>query len=184
MPAMLNLPIYLDNNATTRCDPRVVEAMLPYFSEHFGNAASRNHSFGWKASEAVDEARAEMARLINADAREIVFTSGDTESNNLAIKGVAEMYRRQGNHIITTPIEHHAVLDPCRRLASDGFDVTFLPTDKFGMLAPAQVEAAITDKTILVSVMAANNEIGTLQPLAEIGQVCKARKVLFHSDAA
>ncbi|MBI3412127.1 MAG: IscS subfamily cysteine desulfurase [Planctomycetes bacterium] len=180
----MRLPIYLDNNATTRCDPRVVEAMLPFFSEHFGNAASRNHSFGWKAAEAVEQARADVAGLIGADAREIVFTSGATECNNLAIKGVAGMYRRQGNHVVTVQTEHHAVLDPCRRLERDGFEVTFLPVDEFGRVSAEQVERAITERTILVSVMAANNEIGTLHPLAEIGRVCKTRKVLFHTDAA
>jgi len=158
--------------------------MLSFFSEQYGNAASRNHSFGWQAQEAVDQGRAQVAALINGDAREIVFTSGATESNNLAIKGVAAMHRRQGQHIITAQTEHHAVLDPCRRLQRDGFDVTFLPVDSFGRVTAAQVEEAITAETILVSIMAANNEIGTLNPLAAIGAVCKARKVLFHTDAA
>lgn len=179
----VTLPIYLDNHATTRCDPRVVEAMLPYFTEHFGNAASRNHAFGWKADEAVERARAEVASLIGAEPREIVFTSGATESCNLAIKGVAAMYRRQGNHLVTVQTEHHAVLDPCRRLEREGFAVTYLPVDRFGRVTPEQVADAVTERTILVSVMAANNEIGTLQPIAEIGKVCKERKVLFHTDA-
>ncbi|MCI0378514.1 MAG: IscS subfamily cysteine desulfurase [Gemmataceae bacterium] len=176
-------PIYLDNNATTRCDPRVVAAMLPYFTELYGNAASRHHAYGWKAAEAVDEARQQVAELIGADAKEIVFTSGATESNNLALKGAAVMYRRQGNHLVTVQTEHHAVLDPCRRLQREGFEVSFLPVDRFGRVSAEQVGAAITAKTILVSVMAANNEIGTLQPIAEIGRVCKERKVLLHTDA-
>jgi cysteine desulfurase len=180
MPA---LPIYLDNHATTRTDPRVVEAMLPFFTEHYGNAASRNHVFGWKAEEAVDAARAEIAYLIGAEARDVVFTSGATESNNLAIKGAAALLRRQGNHLVTVVTEHRAVLDPCRRLQRDGFDVTFLPVDRFGRVSAEQVARAITDRTILVSVMLANNEIGTLQPVAEIGRLCKQRKVLLHTDA-
>ncbi|MFO0807158.1 MAG: IscS subfamily cysteine desulfurase [Gemmataceae bacterium] len=177
------LPIYLDNNATTRCDPRVVDAMLPYFGEHFGNAASRNHSFGWEAEEAVDRARDQVAGLIGAKGSEIIFTSGATESNNLAIKGVAAMYRKKGNHIITQVTEHKAVIDPCKRLERDGYRVTYLPVDQFGRVDPKQVADAITDQTILVSIMVANNEIGTVQPIAEIGQVCKARGVLFHTDA-
>jgi len=175
-------PIYLDNNATTRCDPRVVEAMLPYFTEKYGNAASRNHVFGWEAEEAVDAARDQIARLIGATGKEIIFTSGATESNNLAIKGVAAMYRKKGNHIITQVTEHKAVIDPCKRLERDGYKVTYLPVDRFGRVDPQQVADAITNETILVSVMAANNEIGTLQPVAEIGRVCKAKGVLFHSD--
>ena|SRR5262245_7104299 len=180
---MLQLPIYLDNHATTRTDPRVVEAMLPYFSEYYGNAASRNHVFGWKAEEAVDQARSQIAGLIGAEPRDLVLTSGATESNNLAIKGAAQMLRPQGNHIITVQTEHHAVLDPCRRLQRQGFDVTFLPVDRFGRITPHQIAEAINDRTILVSVMLANNEIGTLQPLAEIGRICKDRQVLFHTDA-
>jgi cysteine desulfurase len=180
---MLRLPIYMDNNSTTRVDPRVLEAMLPYFSEEYGNAASRTHVFGWKAEEAVEKARGQLAELVGATAREIVFTSGATESNNLAIKGVAAMYRRQGNHIVTARTEHHAVLDPCRRLERDGFEVTYLPVDSFGRVAPEQVGAAITGQTILVSIMAANNEIGTVQPIAQIGKLCKERGVLFHTDA-
>jgi cysteine desulfurase len=175
--------IYMDNHATTRTDPRVLEAMLPYFTEHYGNAASRTHAFGWKAEEAVERARAEIAELIGADAKEIVFTSGATESNNLAIKGVAGMYRRQGNHLISVQTEHRAVLDPCRRLQRDGFEVTFLSVDRFGRIEPEQVADAITPQTILVSVMLANNEIGTLQPVAEIGRTCKERQVLLHTDA-
>ncbi len=180
---MLRLPIYMDNHATTRTDPRVVEAMLPYFSEHFGNAASRTHAFGWKAEEAVDRARAQVAALIGAEPREIVFTSGATESDNLAIKGAARINRRQGDHIITVQTEHHAVLDPCRRLQSEGFRVTFLPVDRFGRVTVAQVAEAITPQTMLVSVMLANNEVGTLQPVAGIGELCKERRVLLHTDA-
>lgn len=181
---MVNLPIYMDNHSTTRCDPRVLEAMLPFFTEHFGNAASRNHSFGWKATEAVDQARAEVAQLIGADPREVLFTSGATESDNLAIKGVAAMYRAQGNHLITCQTEHHAVLDPCRRLQREGFEVTLLPVDSQGLVDPDEIARAITPRTILVSVMAANNEIGVLQPLRAIGAICKERKVLLHTDAA
>jgi cysteine desulfurase len=179
---MPRLPIYMDNHATTRTDPRVVEAMLPYFTEIYGNAASV-HSFGQRAGEAVDEARTQIATLINAEPKEIVFTSGATESNNLAIKGAAAMYRRQGNHIVTTQIEHRAVLDPCRRLERDGFRVTYVPVDRFGQVSPQDVADAITPQTILVSVMLANNEVGTLQPVAEIGKICRDRKVLLHSDA-
>jgi cysteine desulfurase len=180
---MVQLPIYLDNNATTRCDPRVVEAMLPYFTEHFGNAASRNHAFGWRAEEAVEQSRDLIARLIGASGKEIIFTSGATESNNLAIKGVAAMYRKKGNHLITVATEHKAVIDPCKRLERDGFQVTFLPVDAQGQVSAEQVAAAMTDKTILVSIMAANNEIGTLQPIKDIGRLCKQKGVLFHTDA-
>jgi cysteine desulfurase len=176
-------PIYLDNNATTRCDPRVVEAMLPFFTEHYGNAASRNHAFGWEAEEAVEQAREQVGSIINAGSKEIIFTSGATESNNLAIKGVAAMYKKKGNHLITTVTEHKAVLDPMKRLERDGFQVTFLPVDKYGQVSAQQVAAALTDKTILVSIMAANNEIGTLQPIKDIGKMCKQRGVLFHTDA-
>jgi cysteine desulfurase len=180
---MVKTPIYMDNNATTRTDPRVVDAMLPYFTEKFGNAASRNHAFGWEAEEAVDNAREQIGSLIGSSAKEIVFTSGATESNNLAIKGVAAMYRKKGDHIITTVTEHKAVLDPCKRLERDGFKVTFLPVDKEGRVSAQQVAAAMTDKTILVSIMAANNEIGTIQPIADIGKLCKQKGVLFHTDA-
>jgi len=180
---MVKTPIYMDNNATTRCDPRVVEAMLPYFTEHYGNAASRNHPFGWFAEEAVDTAREQVAALIGAGAKEIIFTSGATESNNLAIKGVAAMYKKKGNHLITQVTEHKAVIDPCKRLERDGFQVTYLPVDKYGRVSAEQVAAALTDRTILVSLMAANNEIGTLQPVKDIGKICKAKGVLFHTDA-
>jgi cysteine desulfurase len=176
------LPIYLDNHATTRTDPRVLEAMLPYFTDHYGNAASV-HPFGQDAAGAVDEARGHVANLIGAEPREIVFTSGATESDNLAIKGVAHLYRRQGNHVVTVQTEHRAVLDPCRRLQRDGFRVTFLPVDEFGRVSPAQVAEALTPETILVSVMLANNEVGTLQPLASLGRLCKERRVLLHTDA-
>jgi len=180
---MLKVPVYMDNNATTRTDPRVVEAMLPFFTEHYGNAASRHHAFGWKAEEAVEQARAQVAELIGASPKEIVFTSGATESDNLALKGVAAMYRRKGNHLITAVTEHHAVLDPARRLEREGFRVTFLPVDRHGRVSVGQVTEALTDQTILVSIMAANNEIGTLQPVAEISKLCKDHGVLFHSDA-
>ena len=180
---MVKLPIYLDNNATTRCDPRVVEKMLPFFTEDYGNSASRNHAFGWKAEDAVEHAREQIGQLIGASGREIVFTSGSTESNNLAIKGVAQMYRQKGNHIITAAIEHKAVIDPCKRLERDGFQVTYLPVDKFGMVTVEQVKNAITDKTILVSLMYGNNEIGTVHPIGAIGKLCKEKGVLFHTDA-
>jgi cysteine desulfurase len=181
---MVALPIYLDNNSTTRVDPRVVEAMLPFFTEHYGNAASRTHAFGWQAEQAVEQARAQVADLIGASPKEIIFTSGATESNNLALKGSAGMHRRRGNHLVTVRTEHKAVLDPCKRLQREGFEVTFLAVDRYGRVSAEQVAAALTERTILVSVMAANNEIGTLQPIAEIGQVCKERGVLFHTDAA
>jgi cysteine desulfurase len=180
--APLTLPVYLDNNATTRTDPRVVEAMLPYFTTHYGNAASRNHLFGWRAQEAVDQARDQVAALIGASAREIIFTSGATESDNLALKGVAARHR--GGHLITAATEHHAVLDPAGRLECEGLRVTVLPVDSYGRVTPEQVEAAITPETFLVSIMAANNEVGTLQPIADIGRLCKRRGVLFHTDAA
>ena len=180
---MLKLPIYLDNNSTTRCDPRVVQAMLPFFTEDYGNAASRNHPFGWKAEAAVEDAREQIADLINASGKEIIFTSGATESNNLAIKGVAAMYKKKGNHIITQATEHKAVLDTVKRLERDGCQVTVLPVDKFGRVSPEQVREAITEKTILVSIMFANNEIGTLQPIGAIGKLCKEIGVLFHTDA-
>jgi cysteine desulfurase len=177
-------PIYLDNHATTRCDPRVVEAMLPFFSEHYGNAASRNHAFGWKADEAALAAREQVAELIGAAAKEIVFTSGATESDNLAIKGVAGMYRRHGDHFVTCVTEHHAVLDVCKRLEREGWKVTYLPVDSVGRVTAEQVAKALTPKTVLVSVMLANNEIGTIQPIAALGKLCKQRGVLLHTDAA
>lgn len=179
----VKLPIYMDNNATTRVDPRVVEAMLPYYTETFGNAASRSHTFGWEAEQAVDRAREQIALLMNAEPREIIFTSGATESDNLALKGVAEMYREKGDHIITAVTEHKAVLDSCKRLEKWGFNVTYLPVDDTGMVRPESVAEAITEKTILCSVMLANNEIGTVNPIAEIGEVCRSRGVLFHCDA-
>jgi cysteine desulfurase len=180
---MSTLPIYMDNNSTTRCDPRVVEAMLPYFTEKFGNAASRSHAYGWEAESAVEESRDQIAAIIGASPKEVIFTSGATESNNLAIKGVAAMYKKKGNHVVTQATEHKAVLDTCKRLERDGFQVTYLPVDKFGQVHAEQVKEALTDKTILVSVMAANNEIGSLQPIGAIGKVCKERGVLFHTDA-
>ena len=176
-------PIYMDNHATTPMDPRVLEAMTPYFLDHFGNAASRNHAFGWKAEEAVEKGREQVARMIGAEAKEIIFTSGATESDNLAIVGVAEFYKEKGNHIITCETEHKAVLDPAHMLEQRGFEVTFLPVDKDGCIDLAQLEAAITDKTILVSLMAVNNEIGTVHPLKEIGKITRAKGVLFHCDA-
>ncbi len=177
------LPIYMDNQATTAVDPRVLEAMLPYFSEKFGNAASRNHEFGWKAEEAVENARGHIARLIRANPREIVFTSGATESDNLAIKGVAEAYREKGNHIVTQATEHKAVLDACKRLEKSGFDVTYLPVAQDGLINLDDLRRAITPKTILISIMHANNEIGVIQPVEEIGKIAKQKKILFHTDA-
>ncbi|HWZ42195.1 MAG TPA: IscS subfamily cysteine desulfurase [Candidatus Saccharimonadales bacterium] len=183
LPPGIKLPIYMDNHATTPMDPRVVQAMLPYFTEHFGNAASRNHQFGWEAEAAVETAREQVAKLIGATAKEIIFTSGATESDNLAIKGVAEMYREKGNHIITAVTEHKAVLDTCKRLEKYGYKVTYMPVKADGLVDLEQLQAAMTDKTILVSIMAANNEIGVLQPLEEIGKLCRSRGVFFHSDA-
>ncbi|MBF0624456.1 MAG: IscS subfamily cysteine desulfurase [Magnetococcales bacterium] len=181
----MNLPIYMDYQATTPMDQRVLQEMLPWFAEKFGNPASRSHPFGWEADRAVEKARQEVATLIGADPREIVFTSGATESDNLAITGVARFYRDKGNHIITLTTEHKAVLDTCRHLeAEEGFQVTYLPVRPNGLVDLAALAAAITDRTILVSIMAANNEIGVIQPLAEIGALCRSRKVLFHCDGA
>jgi cysteine desulfurase len=179
----VKLPIYMDNHATTRTDPRVLEEMRPYYTEVFGNAASRNHEFGWVAEQAVEQARERIAKLIGATSKEIIFTSGATESDNLAIKGVAEMYKQKGNHIITQAIEHKAVLDTCKRLEKYGFQVTYLPVQKDGRIDLDDLKRAMTDKTILVTIMAANNEIGALQPVREIGAMCHERGVLFHTDA-
>ncbi len=184
-PEGLNLPIFMDNNSTTAVDLRVVHAMLPFFTNHYGNAASRNHSFGWTAEAAVENARAQIAALIGGDAKEIVFTSGATEANNLAIKGAASFLKKQGNHIITVETEHKSILDTCKRLQREGFEVTYLQPAKDGLVTPEQIVAAMTDKTILVSVMLANNEVGVIQPIEAIGAAIKARnpKCLFHTDA-
>jgi len=179
----MKTPVYLDYSATTPCDPRVVQRMLPFFSETFGNSASRSHSFGWTAEAAVDEARNQVAQLLGAHSKEILWTSGSTEANNLAIKGVAQMYRAKGNHLITAITEHKAVLDPMKYLETQGFEVTWLPVDGKGHVDLDQLAAAITDKTILVSLMAANNEIGTLHPIEKIGALCKQKGTLFHTDA-
>jgi cysteine desulfurase len=180
----MKFPIFLDNHSTTPMDPRVLETMSPYFCEKFGNAASRNHPFGWEAEEAVEAARQQIAKLIHADAKELVFTSGATESDNLAIKGVLEMYKEKGDHIITSATEHRAVLDTAKSLESKkGIKVTYLPVDKYGMVNPEDVRNAITDKTILISIMMANNEIGTINPIKEIGKISKEKGVLFHCDA-
>jgi cysteine desulfurase len=176
--------IYMDNNATTPVDPVVMDIMLPYFTEKFGNAASRNHSYGWEAEEAVDIARGQIATAINADPKEIIFTSGATESNNLALKGVAEMYREKGNHIITVPTEHKCVLDSAKYLEQHGYTVTYLPVQTDGLIDLAALEAAITPQTILISVMFANNEIGVIQPIAQIGEIARKHGVLLHTDAA
>jgi len=182
----LKLPIFMDNQSTTQVDPRVVETMLPFFTENYGNAASRNHVFGWTAEAAVENARAQVAALIGGDAKEIVWTSGATESNNLAIKGAASFYKKQGNHIITVETEHKCVLDTCKRLQRDGYEVTYLRPMKDGTVTPQMITDAMTDKTILVSVMAANNEIGIVQDVNAIGAAIKAKnpKTLFHTDAA
>lgn len=179
----MKLPIYMDNHATTPMDPRVFEAMRPFFLETFGNAASRNHSFGWEAEEGVERSRKQIAELIGATPKEIVFTSGATESNNLALKGIAEMYSERGNHIITQATEHKAILDTCKRLEKEGVRVTYLPVQANGLIDLDQLRDAITDKTILISIMYANNEIGVVQPMAAIGKIAKEKGVLFHSDA-
>jgi len=179
----MKLPIYMDYHATTPVDPRVLDAMLPYFTQHFGNAASRNHAFGWEAEEAVETARRQVADLIGANPKEIIFTSGATESNNLAIKGVAEMYREKGNHVITCVTEHKAVIDTCKKLEKQGGRVTYLPVQKDGRIDLDDLRAAITNKTILITIMTANNEIGVLQPIAEIGAIAKEKGILFHTDA-
>ena len=183
LPEGVHLPIYMDNHATTPMDPRVLETMLPYFGKIFGNAASRNHQFGWEAEQAVDLAREQIAKLIGCTAKEIIFTSGATESNNLAIKGIAEMYREKGNHIITQVTEHKAVLDTCKKLEKMGYEVTYLPVQEDGLISLDALKAAITPKTILVTIMYANNEIGVIQPIAEIGKLCHEKGILFHTDA-
>ncbi|HLV93812.1 MAG TPA: IscS subfamily cysteine desulfurase [Candidatus Acidoferrales bacterium] len=180
----VKLPVYMDYHATTPVDPRVLESMLPYFSEKFGNAASRSHEFGWKAEEAVENARAQIARLINASPKEIILTSGATESTNLALKGAAEIYGDKGNHVVTQVTEHKATLDTCKRLEKSGFKVTYLAVEKDGRVNLDSLRGAITPKTILISIMYANNEIGTVQPIAEIGKIAKELSILFHVDAA
>jgi len=179
----MKLPIFMDYHSTTPVDPRVVEEMIPCFTEDFGNAASRNHAFGWKAEEAVEHGRNRVASLIHADPKEIVFTSGATESNNLALKGVAEMYAEKGDHIITCVTEHKAILDTCKRLEKLGKRVTYLPVDAYGQIDLDELKNSITDKTVLISIMYANNEVGTLQKIREIGKIAKEKGVLFHSDA-
>jgi cysteine desulfurase len=179
----LKFPIYMDYQATTPMDPRVLEAMNPYFGDKFGNAASRNHSFGWEAEKAVDDAREKLAAVIGADPREIIFTSGATESDNMALKGVAEMYKKKGNHVITSGIEHKAIIDSAKRLETWGFDVTYIEPPEDGITTAEMVENAMRDDTILVSIMAANNEVGVLNPIAEIGALCRGRGILFHTDA-
>lgn len=183
MNGKVKLPIYLDNHATTPMDPEVLQTMMPYFTDVFGNAASRNHEFGWTAEAAVEKARTQVAKLIGATDKEIIFTSGATESDNLALLGIAEMYKEKGRHIITSTIEHKAILDSCHHLETKGFTITQVPVDKYGMVTPEAVKAAIRPDTILVSIMAANNEIGTINPIAEIGKVCRDHGVFFHTDA-
>src|SRR5580698_131015 len=187
LPTGVTLPIYMDNHATTQIDPRVLDTMLPYFGKVFGNAASRNHAFGWEAEKAVEKAREQIAKLIGATAKEIIFTSGATESNNLALKGIAEMYRERGNHIVTQVTEHKAVLDTCKKLEKQGYRVTYLPVQADGLIDVEDLNRAIVtegpNKTILVSIMFANNEIGVIQPIAEIGKICHEKGVLFHTDA-
>jgi cysteine desulfurase len=180
----MQLPIYMDYNATTPIDSRVLEAMIPYFTEHFGNPHSRSHKFGWEAEEACEKARASVARLIGANPKEIVFTSGATEANNIAIKGVARFYRDQKKHIITAQTEHKCVIESCRQLANDGFDITYLPVQENGIINLDDLRAAIREDTLLVSIMAVNNEIGVIQPLKEIGEICRSKGVFFHTDAA
>ncbi len=180
----LKLPIFMDSQSTTPVDPRVLEAMIPYFTEKFGHPASRNHPFGWEAEGGVDKAREQIAKLIGArDPKEIVFTSGGTEAINLALKGVAEMYREKGNHIVTTTIEQRATLDVCKRLERQGFEVTYVPVGRDGLVDVEAIRASLTDKTILISVMFANNEIGTIQPVAELGKLAKEKGIIFHTDA-
>ncbi len=179
----MKLPVYMDYNATTPVDPRVLEAMIPYFCNMFGNASSANHKYGWEAEEAVSKGRKSVAELIGASPKEIIFTAGSTESNNIAIKGVADLYSEKGNHIITCTTEHKAILETCHFLEERGFEVTYLDVDEHGLIDTDELNKSITDKTILVSIMAANNEIGTIQPLAEIGEICKSKGVLFHTDA-
>ena len=183
-PRNRKAPVYLDYQAMTPTDPRVVEAMLPYFTEKFGNPHSRNHAYGWESEEAVETARAQVADIIGADPREVIFTSGATESNNLALKGVARFYKDRKNHVVTCVTEHKCVLDSCRHLEQEGFDVTYLPVRQDGLVDLDQLRDAITDKTVIVSIMAVNNEIGVIQPLREIGALCRERKVFFHTDAA
>jgi cysteine desulfurase len=181
---MVTRPIYLDYQSTTPCDPRVLETMLPYFTEEFGNPHSRSHVYGWRAEEAVERARSQIAAILNADPREVIFTSGATESNNLALKGVAQFYKAQKDHIVTCVTEHKCVLDSCRHLEQVGFKITYLPVEKNGIINLSQLREAITDRTSLVSIMAVNNEIGVIQPLEEIGKICREKGVFFHTDAA
>lgn len=181
---MVTRPIYLDYQSTTPCDPRVLEAMIPYFTEEFGNPHSRSHAYGWRAEEAIETARVQIAKIINADPREVIFTSGATESNNLALKGVAHFYKAHKDHIVTCMTEHKCVLDSCRHLEQDGFTVTYLPVEKNGIIDLNRLKDAITDRTSIVSIMAVNNEIGVIQPLAEIGKICREKGVFFHTDAA
>src|SRR5579875_1933146 len=183
LPPGVKLPIYMDNHATTPLDPRVLEAMMPYLTTIFGNAASRNHSFGWEAEAAVEKSREQIAKLIGATSKEIIFTSGATESNNLAIKGIAEMYRERGNHIITQVTEHKAVLDTCKKLEKQGYRITYLPVQADGLIDLEDLRRAMDDQTILVTIMYANNEIGVVQPIREIGKLCHEKGVLFHTDA-
>jgi cysteine desulfurase len=183
LPTVLNLPIYLDNHATTCPDPRVVEVMLPYFTTIYGNAASLAHRFGWDAAAAVDRARAQVADAIGAEPAEIILTSGATEANNLAIKGALPHLKRKGNHLVAAATEHKAVLDPLRRLAREGWDLTIVPPDAYGLIAPEAIESALIDRTVLVSVMVANNEVGTINPIAAIGRLCRDRGIVFHTDA-